>query len=218
MKLQTTNSKILFALLAIVPTTLAMAAQERSEGGHNRGSLAAYPWVFQNGNVTSRTLAVSTAELIGRRANFASVSNKLAKEAWSNSGLPTPSYGHLPSKASLRTFGKALKVNRVMYGSVSWHTRSIWVNVGPKTISTATASVYVYDVNSNKVVYRKLNVQGRSDEKTNGWKIAGDVLLTPLVTGVSGGPATPREQRAVEIALRRAYYGWVRPQVVSSNN
>jgi hypothetical protein len=32
-----------------------------------------------------------------------------------------------------------------------------------------------------------------------------------LVTAVSGGPVTPREQRAVQIALANAYSNWVSP-------
>jgi len=45
----------------------------------------------------------------------------------------------------------------------------------------------------------------------NVYKIAADILISPLVTVVSGGPATPREQRAVQIALGRAYHSWVKP-------
>jgi hypothetical protein len=94
---------------------------------------------------------------------------------------------------------------------VAWHTRSIWVNAGPKTISTATVSVYVFDVASGKVVYKKTGVAGRSDERSQVLKLALDVLVSPLVTVVSGGPATPQEQRAVQIALGAAYHDWVKP-------
>jgi hypothetical protein len=82
--------------------------------------------------------------------------------------------------------------------------------MGPKTISTATVNAYVFDVASNKIVYRKQGVTGRSDERESIYKVAADVLVTPLVSAVSGGPATPREQRAVQIALGTAYRPWVR--------
>jgi hypothetical protein len=36
------------------------------------------------------------------------------------------------------------------------------------------------------------------------------VLLTPLVTVVSGGPKTPHEQRAVQIAVAKAFRDWVK--------
>ena len=119
-------------------------------------------------------------------------------------------FGHMPSKSTLEAFGKANHASVVLYGAASWHTRSIWVDTGPKTISTATVDAYVFDVASDKVVYRSKRVQGRSDEKENAYKIVADILITPLVTVVSGGPATPREQRAVQIALSRAYHVWVK--------
>jgi hypothetical protein len=173
----------------------------------------AYPWAFEKGNKTSRTMAVTTAEEILRKAGYSSIPGDVARSAWVSNKLPEPSYGRLPSRASLKAFGSYLHASKVIYGSISWHTRSIWVNAGPKTISTATADVYVYDVQSGKVVYTKKNVEGRSDEKSNGYKIAADILVTPLVTAVSGGPATPQEQRAVQIALGLAYHSWVRPAV-----
>ena len=117
----------------------------------------------------------------------------------------------MPTRATLEAFGKAVHADKVYYGSVSWHTRSIWVDLGPKTISTATVNAYVFDVNANKVVYKSEGIEGRSDEKENGYKIAADILISPLVTVVSGGPATPHEQRAVQIALGRAYHSWVKP-------
>lgn len=185
---------------------------------NKRAMAVAYPWVFNKGKSGSRHQAVTSAEEIARRADYASVPNDVAQAAWKKAKLPTPSYGNLPSKASLSKFGKALNVSKVIYGQVSWHTRSIWVNAGPKTISTATVSTYVFDVASGSISYQRNNVKGRSDEKSNGYKLAAAVLFTPLVTAVSGGPATPREQRAVQIALGNAYHAWVNPVVASIGN
>jgi hypothetical protein len=168
----------------------------------------AYPWVFNNGTGTSRTTAISSADEIGRSIDYASVPDDVAQSAWQNDGLPTPIFGQSPSRASLETFGRGLHAKMVIYGSVSWHTRSIWVDLGPKTISTATVNAYVFNVASDKVVFHGKGV-GRSDEKANGYKIAADVLTGGiLVTGVSGGPATPQEQHAVRVALDKAYQNW----------
>ncbi len=174
------------------------------------GIAAAYPLVYENGTETARATAMTTAGELVRRANYELVSQESSESAWAAAKLPMPAVGHMPTRASLRTFGRAVHANKVVYGSVSWHTRSIWVNAGPKTISTATVNAYVYDVASNKVVFRKTGVEGRSDEKTNGYKIAADLLFTPLVTAVSGGPATPQEQRSVQIAMAKAYQSWVK--------
>ncbi|MCW5940805.1 MAG: hypothetical protein KIS66_01145 [Fimbriimonadaceae bacterium] len=205
-------AKTLLASLVVlamsVPSLATPSAPHGQEGGH--GVAVSFPWVFQKGTPTARQTAQSTAEEIARKADYASVPADVAAAAWTKNRLPTPRYGSMPSRASLVKLGKYLKANTVTYGSVAWHTRSIWVNAGPKTISTATVSVYVLDVASGKVVYSKRGVKGRSDEKSNGYKIAAAILFTPLVTAVSGGPATPREQRASQIALGLAFAPWVK--------
>ena len=208
------QTKILLACLAIAavatPTAASWYATPKGTILQTKGMAVAYPWVFKKGHDTSKTMAVTSAEEIARKAGFASVPGDVAQKAWTSNKLPAPSYGKLPTPATLKAFGKALHASKVLYGSVAWHTRSIWVNAGPKTISTATVNVYVFDVASGKVVFNKNGVTGRSDEKSNGYKIAADVLFTPLVTAVSGGPATPQEQRAVQIALGLAYHTWVK--------
>lgn len=199
-------SKILLSFVVLLAIAVPTMAQTNT-----KGTAVAYPWVFKKGNVTSRTMAITTAEEIARNAGYSSIPTDIAADAWASHNFPEPTYGRLPSNATLKAFGKALKVSKVVYGSVAWHTRSIWVNAGPKTISTATVSVYVFDVASGKVVYSKKGVQGRSDERSQLVKLALDVVLSPLVTVVSGGPATPQEQRAVQIALALAYRPWVKP-------
>ena len=49
------------------------------------------------------------------------------------------------------------------------------------------------------------------DEKFEVVKAGLDLLVTPLVTVVSGGPKTPHEQRAVQIAVAKALREWVNP-------
>ena len=211
------GSRALLTCVAIAVVAGPTFASHHTSGkvagrqAHSKGMAVAYPWVFQNGHSTSKKTVFSTAEEIARKADYASIPHDVAKSAWASHRLSKPSFGHLPTAASLKAFGKAVHATTVLYGSVSWHTRSIWVNLGPKTISTATVSVYVFDVAAGKVVFKKTGVEGRSDEKSNGYKLAADVLISPLVTAVSGGPATPQEQRAVQIALGVAYHNWVKP-------
>ena len=186
-----------------------LAAGVSTAQSSNKGVAVAFPWTFVKGNKTPRTTVATTAGEIAQKAGFAVVSPDLAAKAWARMGLPDPKDG-LPSTSQLRKFATELKADRVLYGKVSWHTRSIWVGAGPKTISTATASVYVYDRRANKVTFKHSGT-GRSDEKENALKVAGAVLLTPFVTAVSGGPSTPREQRAAQIALARAFQTWAAP-------
>ncbi len=198
--------KVLMFAIAVLGTTNLFAQSS------TKGVAVSYPWAFNNGTDTSRKTAIDTAGEIAQKAGFAVVSQSLAIKAWDNTGFALPTPKKLPSLKQLRAFAKEAKADRVLYGTVSWHTRSIWVGTGPKTISTATVSVYAYDAKQNKVVYKSSSVSGRSDEKEDTLKVVGAVLVTPLVTAVSGGPATPREQRAVRIALARAYHDWVTPK------
>ncbi|MEQ1823831.1 MAG: hypothetical protein ABL949_15090 [Fimbriimonadaceae bacterium] len=195
----------LFSSILLSPVTLEPVQTNKQK------MAVAFPWTFEKGNRTARTLAVTTAEEIARTADYASVPNDVAAAAWTRLKLPMPRYGTMPSMATLSKFARELHASKVLFGSVAWHTRSIWVNAGPKTISTATVTACVYDAASNKIVYQKNRVKGRSDEKSNGYKIAAAILITPLVTAVSGGPATPQEQRAVQIGMGNAFNDWVNP-------
>ena len=196
---------------AIAAIGIAAAQDAGVERTQVRGMAAVYPWVFDNGNETSRTMAVSTAEEIARKAGYSTVPDDVANSSWNSNNYRYPEWDHLPNRSTIRSYGRAVKADVVLYGTVSWHTRSIWVDAGPRTVSTATVAVNVLDVRTGRIVYTKHGV-GRSDEDTNNVKLAADILLTPLVTAVSGGPATPQEQRAVQVALGRAYRGWIYPQ------
>jgi hypothetical protein len=84
---------------------------------------------------------------------------------------------------------------------------------GPKTISEAKVTVYVYSAKRNKVIFAsKKDVDSRSDEKENYYKDAADILLTPVISVVSGGPETPQDQRASQIALAHALLPWAKPR------
>lgn len=176
----------------------------------SKGTVAVWPWTFDKGTDTARNTAVETVREIAEKSGYQTVSKQRAFAVAKNLS-PTIAYRNgNPIKSDLRRYAKAVGANLVVYGTVKWHTRSIWVGSGPKTISTATANVYAYDARQNRIVYSKRGIVGRSDEKENTLKVVGSVILTPMVTAVSGGPATPREQRAVQIALGRAYQNWVR--------
>jgi hypothetical protein len=189
--------------------------QDTPPATYNKGTAVVYPWAFKKGTRTARTMAISTAEEIAQKVGFSTIPVDVAQAAWTKRKLPALTYRRNPSRASLQAYGRSLNAKRVVYGSVAWHTRSIWVNLGPKTISTATVDVYVLDVATGNILFQNTNVQGRSDEKSDALKVAGAILITPLVTAVSGGPATPQEQRAVQIALAQALNKWVNPNATN---
>lgn len=215
MKLTKQLARALYASLAATAVAAPILAftysPDKTDGDKTttRGMAVSYPWAFKNGTATARTTALRTSEGILRKAGYASIPGDLAKATWITDKMPKPRMRTMPSLQDLRSYAEGLDATVVLYGSISWHTRSIWVNAGPKTISTATVDVYVYDLASKSVIYKNLGVQGRSDERSSNYKIAAAVLFTPFVTAVSGGPATPREERAAQIALGLAYHDWV---------
>ena len=191
---------LLTSILAMAVCSVALA--------HDGATVATYPWAFDSGNQTSRTTAIKTVSEIASKLGYSPLSVEESTKIYNSLRPVAAARNGVPIKADLMRYGKAAHADLIFYGKAKWHTRSIWVGAGPKTISTATVDVYAFDVRKGKVVYSKRGVEGRSDEKENGLKVAGAVLLTPFVTAVSGGPATPREQRAVQVALGKAYAPW----------
>ena len=210
MKLSYLHSTTLVALFAIAAAPASPMSPNQVQG-QSLGTVVSYPWAFQNGTETARKSVSRISGEIAKKGHYEVVPSDVAYSEWSRADYRLPTLAEPAKKTTLQTFGQTVHANLVIYGSVAWHTRSIWVNVGPKTISTATVNVYILDVASGTNVYEKLGIEGRSDEKSNSLKIAGDLLITPLVTAVSGGPAAPQEERAAQIAISKAMVDWVRP-------
>ena len=191
-------------LMSAVLTTSAFAF------GQSGRNVAVYPWIFTSGNVTSKSFAVETASRIAENQGLRVVAQDTAVGVW-DSMKPHISLRHgLPNDRQLARYADAVHAGTIIFGKIGWHTRCIWVGTGPKTISTANVDVFVYSARDGRVVYRSLGNEGRSDEKESALKDVAAVLVTPIVPMVSGGPATPREQRAVQIALGKGLRRWAR--------
>lgn len=202
---------VIAALVAVMiwASALPMAiAQERS-----RGTVVVYPIVYSrdSGGETSRKTGVRSMEEVLQKAGYTLISSTVAANTWRRLGIALPSTDKPASLSDIVRFGKAIKARYVVTPVFDFHSRSIWVDLGPKTVSTATVDVVITDVEQNKTIYTREDVSARSDEKFDAVKAGADVLLTPLVTIVSGGPKTPHEQRAVQIAVAKALRDWVKP-------
>jgi len=185
-----------FIVLALGGTTLAM--------GQGNPTIAIGPLRFEQGNTTSRETAFDSLRKIAEHKGYTVLAQAVTQSKYD--GLhPAMAYRKgLPINSDLARYARSLHASKLLFGSVNWHTRSIWVGAGPKTISTAKVDLYLYDAATGRISFKKTGVEGRSDEKEQTLKVVLDVLVTPLVSVVSGGPATPREQGAVQIALGRA--------------
>jgi hypothetical protein len=200
----------LFAAAAILAgSPQASCAQDRE-----RGTVVVYPVIFNHnsGDTTSRKTAVRSVEESLQKGGFTLVSGMLAANTWRRLGLPMATADDPARRTDLVRLGTELKARFVVSAVVLFHTRSIWVDLGPRTVSSATVDIVITDVNDDKTVYSRQDVTGRSDEKFDLAKAGADLLVTPLVTMVSGGPKTPHEQRAVQIAVAKAMRDWVRPE------
>lgn len=172
----------------VAASSLAMAQQ-------SRGSLIVGNIVFdQSGTQTSRATAAASINEILQKGGFKMVGTARTSQHRS---------AYLPSSASLAAIGRRAGAKYVAGASVTFHSRSIWVNLGPKTVSNCTIRTIIVNSATGKTIYTGTGV-GRSDEKDNTLKDVGAVLVTPLITVVSGGPKTPQEQRAAQIAAARA--------------
>ncbi len=193
------STLLLTSVVLLAAGTTSVLAQAPS-----RGSVAVFPVVFDDsGTTTSRAKAKDAMVEVFRKGGFKVLDDAAAAKAWKGKGYRVPTSARPPSTDQLASFGRAAGVKYVSTAHVTFHTRSIWVNLGPKTISNSTISVTVIESSSGKIVFEG-DGEGRSDEKSDGLKVAGALLLTPLVTAVSGGPKTPHESRAAQIAAARA--------------
>ncbi len=169
--------------------------------------VAVWPWTFDGGDKTSRTQVTETIRHILEHHGFAVLPQPEMERRFMDLNPAVAYRGAHPDPADLGRFASAVLADKLVGGHVHWDTRSIWVGTGPKTISTAKVEIFVYDGHTGSMEFQGKG-EGRSDERENVLKDAGDVLVTPLITVVSGGPATPREQRAVQIAIARALRPW----------
>lgn len=186
----------------------AAVSQESS-----KGSVVVYPVVYSrdSGSKGSRETAVQAVGEALQKAGYTLISDTVAANTWERMRIPLPSTDRPSRLAELVRFGKEMRARYVVAPVFDFNSRSIWVDLGPKTISTATVSVVITDVKNEKVAYTKSKVSARSDEKFDPVKAGADILLSPLVTVVSGGPKTPHEQRAVQIAVVKALKEWLHP-------
>jgi hypothetical protein len=187
-KMKTLKAKIIVASIAMW-FGCAAAAHAQS-----KGTIAVCPAEFDHGSRTSRMTAMKAIEHMLQREGYTVI-------------LPPESATAPASQDGLMRYGNQLNAQYVLKPSISFHSRSIWVDLGPRTNSTADVDVTITDVATGRVVYNR-DAKARSDEKFNVAKAAGDVVFTPLITSVSGGPKTPHEERAAQIAVYKALDGW----------
>jgi len=197
---------VLTSALILAVTCPAVIAQETS-----KGTVVIYPVVYNrnSGAKGSREAGVQAVAEALQKAGYTLISDTVAENTWKRMEMVLPSTDKPASLDNIVRFGKEIKARYVVAPAFDFYSRSFWVLLGPRTVSNATVDVIITDVETGTVAYTKQGIRARSDEKADVIKGVADVLVTPFVTVVSGGPKTPQEQRAVRIAVAKALKDWV---------
>jgi hypothetical protein len=111
--------------------------------------------------------------------------------------------------------GKALGADIVCAGNARWHTKSVWVTLGPKTKADCTVDVMIVNVKSEEIEQDAKNVKADSTRKEAGLETAASLLISMGFTALSGGPKTPHQQRAAQIAIGLAMEPWLKTTAAS---
>lgn len=180
--------------------------------------MAVIPWTFKDGTDTAVQTAKDAINQILQGSNFEVVPWGRTKMFWEERlGMPVirerldgrEALPELPSPSAMLKLGKLMGVQYVCAGRASWHTRSIWVTLGPKTKADCTVDTVVVDVENAQVVLDARGVKADSTRKEAGLETAGALLVTWWITLPSGGPKTPHQQRSAVLAISDAFKPFV---------
>ena len=231
----------LFSCVAACQAQSLRLAEKTSKQSTSE-SVAVIPWHFSNGTPTARKAAKQFLSELMLKLKInemsvaivrqtivedisgehpASVAKKpnipegytmlyadILKDAEEDFTLSTPS--------QMLRIGKKLNVDWVLSGSADWHSRSIWIALGPKTKSTCTINVRVVDVKNKEVVLDVQNLQMDSTAKEDTLSTFGSLFVSSFFTILSGGPKTPHEIKAVQLGIVKSLQPWiVRHQIIT---
>lgn len=174
-------------------------------------TIAILPWRLADGTDGAKVAARDFLNEMMTKAKVEVISPARAQNAWRevNGSDYDPENPKLPTDAQLLRVGQKLGVDWVMAGSAEWHSRSIWVSLGPKTKSTCSISVRLVDVAAQTLALSVDRLQMDSTAKEDTLKALGTIFISGLFTMVSGGPKTPHEVRAVKLGMAKSLEPWL---------
>ncbi len=175
--------------------------------------VAVLTWALKDGTETARETANKTVSKMFEDANIEVVSGIRVKTYWEEELHQKPikevvqgkeEYRDLPSPELLLKLGKTMGVQYVCVGRAAWHTKSVWVGLGPKTKAECTVDCIIVDVEKSEVMLDAKKVIADSTRKESGLETAGALLVSMGITSLSGGPKTPHQQRSAILAISDA--------------
>jgi hypothetical protein len=188
-------------------------------------SVAVLPWSLQGGTETAVETAKKTVTALFEGAKYEVIPDPRVRTAWEDDLRMPAAKGvvkdkealpNLPEPRDLLELGKRLGVDIVCAGRASWHTRSIWVGLGPKTKADCTVDVIIIDVAKGEVILSAEGVKADSTKREKGIETAAALLVSAGFTALSGGPKTPHQQRSAQNAISLALEPWLKTTAPSS--
>ena len=228
--------------VSVASQAQSLRLAEKTSKQSTSESAAVIPWHFSNGTPTARKAAkqflsdlmmkLRISEVSGtevRQTLVADISGENPSGGVKKANIPegyTMLYADilkdeeeddtLTTPAQMLRVGKKLNVDWVIAGSADWHSRSIWIALGPKTKSTCTISFRVVDVKNKEVVLDVQNMQMDSTAKEDTLSTFGSLFVSSFFTILSGGPKTPHEIKAVQLGIVKSLEPWiVRHQIIT---
>ncbi len=186
-------------------------------------TVAILPWSYQGGTDTAVKTGDDTVVALFGGAGYAVVPKAVTQKYMTDLSAGKVRHlafdeddrgaAQLPSARKMLRLGRAMGVDLVCAGGASWHTRSIWVSLGPKTKATCTVDMVIIDVGKAEVVLDARRVSADSHKRETTAETAAALLIHIGFTAVSGGPKTPHEQRSARLAIGEAMEPWLQAVV-----
>jgi len=117
-----------------------------------------------------------------------------------------------PKPKDALALGRRLHGDLVCVGRIRWHTKSVWVGLGPKTKAEAYVDCMLIDTHTHEVALEEKAVEADDTKVESGLETAGALLVSMYITVLSGGPKTPHQQKAAINAIALAFDPWLKTQ------
>jgi hypothetical protein len=204
--------------------TLAFLSIVSFQGPAEVPKVAILPWTLKDGTETANKTAKDVLVTLFEKSRFEVVSSARVLSMWENEMGEAPvkeilnsqdALPAMPQATRLLELGKKLGVDLVCAGRADWHTKSVWVALGPKTKAECTVDVMIIDVKKQEIILQADAVKGDSTRTEKGLETAGALLVSFGITALSGGPKTPHQQRAATNAIAKSMEPWLRTQAAA---
>ncbi|MCH8977894.1 MAG: hypothetical protein IH945_01455 [Armatimonadetes bacterium] len=192
-------------------------------------TVAVLPISYSGGTETAVKTADETVMALLSGAGYAVVPKAVTQKYWNELSTPArhvlpfdvsdlglqpldvsdQAVPDLPSPSHMLVLGRTMGVDLVFAARASWHTRSIWVSLGPKTKATCTVDMVIIDVGKAEVVLDARRVSADSHKRETTAETAAALLIHLGFTAVSGGPKTPHQQKSARMAIGEAMEPWL---------